>query len=1751
MANSRVGIYKCIYNFKAEAPNDLELVKGDFVRVTRQVSSDWLQGTHEDGRTGQFPTNFVELVLNQAPLRIGVVLSNFSADHEDDLHLVKNEVIGIEKDIDSNWRRGFSNNGSGMFPANFVKEICFRGENVDSNNNGDIKPQDDCQYGKAKVIDSFQAQDTDELSINTGEMITLTREIDSFWMEGISPSGQKGKFPKMYVDVIQELPDQCKYKEYEEKTEKYIKPEPQAKALHMFVGTTREEISFDKGDIITLVDRISKDWLVGRVGKTVGRFPSNYVEILIDLPFTNKPQPIASPVKSPVTVPSNPPSKPDYPVKRTASVKTATSPMKPALPVKSYRQNGNVPMQRQPSIKGAKSSPTKPAVSPTKPAVSPLKPTSTTINQHPQQEPPLSPVVAKVVAGSIPSVQKKRASPAPSPTRSASFNHKNHHDQRLSNGFANKQTPGQETQKQHPAPIIRNSSIKQIKNHNQDLQPMNSTSQRHQQQNAVDSTTLTNNQQIDPTDPKTIKKSNSFKRSASLSKKKAPPSPNSTKISHTQQTNSTTSTNNKSNSLQRRGSAKKKAPPPPHQFEFVEEKIFDMYSKPTPKPQTLPKGGTLERRKSQNNKPLPPPKSPSIQKEFNVKSSSSTMPRLPKPLAPMPASAPSENRSRPLSLNFQPKQSAAGAQSPVSATSPVSSINAKSFTVSFSKKANENTDDDDDLYNGIFPRSETDPNLSTRQQIERPCLTPPDPSIGATRSNSITRERPKSLYFASSSSSVPSPEKRSQTLDAVLQRTSSLRSNVRPDIQSRKPSGTTTPNNTTQYGSSDSLSQNSQELKRIDTDIAELKSKIEAEAHLLAGVETLLDIVAVEEKRKDLVTKQEQHNTNIVELNEDLNALEDQKSFMLSSLGKVDDILQRVQELETQIEMYLDNCEQLRLMQDVAIVEELPEIRDSIEFCENMVDTLQDELNGLRAKLTEMGQLEQEDADEEVGIEEQKRKKQMKVIEELIMTETNYGSDISQLLATMQSLEDLNESEIDTEILFGNLPNIVVLSAKLLHQLTDIDLDDTQHDNIMNSIAQAFVSLSHEMKDCYALYCRNYDDAQMLKEKYEQDPVVWCAIANAINEQSENGEPGFNLGSFLIKPVQRVLKYPLLLNELFKNHLEEGDTKNELKRAVDTVTDVATAINEFKRRKDLVLKYRETEDGISKKVQKLNWHSVAKKSSRINQKITQFTGFNSQTVDEKFNEEEKRFRAIEKLIKTILKNINQFVEDFKESSVFERQCAESFHQLLEGEDANEEIISGYNKMFKITDTYTDDMLTFIKRHVTDPLSQLMQLFQAPFRLIQKRHDKCLDYDRVKNKWQRAKDSKERDKINQTEQELQQSENVYTALNAQLLEEMPVLCQKSSSFVMYCLQNFTEARKRYFTKTFFELDALWQLPFLKRDAEIFEVHQERIQVASDKLNSLAYVPLLSNKERKVSTLPQATPQPQDPQTSFFVDLDSSKQNVELDLTPTLIDINNDVEAPIGTLLDLSATISEPSVNFDGDSILVPDKLHASSPTTPTKTPHHANSDTFTVLFDFQAENNSEITLKTGASVKVIRKCDKSGNDEWWLVEHEERKGYILASYLNPDTTFNGDDQNNLQQQNEQTSHELSSASSKFYSVENTSQENTVSTSMFYSMPSPTKDTVSMEGHLGVDSEQTINDKTTHPVGNQTTDDLYILEYDFEALNSGELGAREGQIVNCLARHDQKGNTEWWHVEYDGQQGYIPRDYLTFLDRNQMC
>lgn len=60
-----------------------------------------------------------------------------------------------------------------------------------------------------------------------------------------------------------------------------------------------------------------------------------------------------------------------------------------------------------------------------------------------------------------------------------------------------------------------------------------------------------------------------------------------------------------------------------------------------------------------------------------------------------------------------------------------------------------------------------------------------------------------------------------------------------------------------------------------------------------------------------------------------------------------------------------------------------------------------------------------------------------------------------------------------------------------------------------------------------------------------------------------------NLGSFLIKPVQRVMRYPLLLMELLGATPDSHHDRTQLTQALQAVKDINVNINEYKRRKDL------------------------------------------------------------------------------------------------------------------------------------------------------------------------------------------------------------------------------------------------------------------------------------------------------------------------------------------------------------------------------------------------------------------------------------------------------------------------------------------------------------------------------------------------------------------------------------------------------
>ncbi len=118
-------------------------------------------------------------------------------------------------------------------------------------------------------------------------------------------------------------------------------------------------------------------------------------------------------------------------------------------------------------------------------------------------------------------------------------------------------------------------------------------------------------------------------------------------------------------------------------------------------------------------------------------------------------------------------------------------------------------------------------------------------------------------------------------------------------------------------------------------------------------------------------------------------------------------------------------------------------------------------------------------------------------------------------------------------------------------------------------MGRVFLSNVDEMEAIYKPYCRNYDDSLLIIEKLKQDGL-YDEVMGEVMEGARRKQQVFTLDSLLIKPVQRMLKYPLLFDQILKHsHMEEGQLCYDVARAAKKIEDVANAINEDRRQKEL------------------------------------------------------------------------------------------------------------------------------------------------------------------------------------------------------------------------------------------------------------------------------------------------------------------------------------------------------------------------------------------------------------------------------------------------------------------------------------------------------------------------------------------------------------------------------------------------------
>nr|NP_001369075.1 CAP, isoform AC [Drosophila melanogaster]QJC18698.1 CAP, isoform AC [Drosophila melanogaster] len=271
-------------------------------------------------RYDDFPTD-VTLKSLVGPKTVARALFNFQGQTSKELSFRKGDTIYIRRQIDANWYEGEHNAMIGLLPASYVEIVSRDGARTPSK-----RPSE----GQARAKYNFQAQSGIELSLNKGELVTLTRRVDGNWFEG-KIANRKGIFPCSYVEVLTDIgaediaartttvitsqsttnlrPNLDVLRtninnEFNTLTQNGAQPpngilketrtlhktdalhvdtssEPLAyRALYKYRPQNSDELELLEGDVVHVLEKCDDGWFVGTSQRTgcFGTFPGNYVE---------------------------------------------------------------------------------------------------------------------------------------------------------------------------------------------------------------------------------------------------------------------------------------------------------------------------------------------------------------------------------------------------------------------------------------------------------------------------------------------------------------------------------------------------------------------------------------------------------------------------------------------------------------------------------------------------------------------------------------------------------------------------------------------------------------------------------------------------------------------------------------------------------------------------------------------------------------------------------------------------------------------------------------------------------------------------------------------------------------------------------------------------------------------------------------------------------------------------------------------------------------------------------------------------------------------------------------------------------------------------------------------------------------------------------------------------------------------------------------------------------------------------------
>ncbi|KFQ67602.1 Rho guanine nucleotide exchange factor 37, partial [Phaethon lepturus] len=645
-------------------------------------------------------------------------------------------------------------------------------------------------------------------------------------------------------------------------------------------------------------------------------------------------------------------------------------------------------------------------------------------------------------------------------------------------------------------------------------------------------------------------------------------------------------------------------------------------------------------------------------------------------------------------------------------------------------------------------------------------------------------------------------------------------------------------------------------------------------------------------------------------------------------------------------------------------------------------------------------------------------------VEELITTEASYVHNIQLCILDIRAhLQKKQLPDLDLEGLFSNTDDILHVSKRFLKGL---EATATQEHEQLLCISALFQEFKEEMETVYKIYCASYEHALLLVESYHKDPRLQEEILETLNATVPHTGAS-DLSFFLVMPVQRVTKYPLLLGKILENTPTSSSAYPALQAAVRAMARVNANINEYKRRREVATKYNKAEHlTLRDRFARLNTHSIAKKTTRLSRLFMHEAGIVAKMEDREYDDLEEKFQYMVSSVAVLKENVASYLGHLEV-----RSDGSLFFFLLPTPHKRElQIDEGPAQQYRCFAEYLHGtVFPEFKRRLDrlgwqacgPPLCSLSDMLVGPQQLVKKRLDKLLDYEEIQER---------KNEMGSVTYDEEAAMNTYLAINALLVAELPRFNQVALQLLGQILCSLSALQQDLAAQVLHQAEKeLEQMPHGHMPLPSFwKVVEDTLQQSGTQLRIFCETfetvtpspmaqPLNPAEERKVLSLVSKHGPDRLYQVTSNIsgsrDLDLTLQRGQIVALLQSVDTKGNrsrwlVDAggprgfvPAGKLQPYCPVQSQqPGMLMPALESSTERRRHSyASPEAPR--PQMATfTPAFQVVagFSFAARSPQEVSLQAGQPVVVLEPHDKKGSKEWSLVDVNGQRGYVPSSYL---------------------------------------------------------------------------------------------------------------------------------------------------------